>query len=106
MRVVLCNVPPEVAGSIADELVRRRLAACVTATAVTSTYRWDGAVHRDAEVTLTIKVSSLGVDALREALVALHPYECPEVVALSVDTASSHGPYVDWVRAESGHDGQ
>ena len=59
MRVVLCNVPPDAAGSIADELVQRRLAACVTATAVTSTYRWQGAVQHDAEVTLTIKVSPL-----------------------------------------------
>jgi len=101
MRVVLCNVPPDHAERIADTVVDERLAACVTASPVTSTYRWKGEVHHDPEVTLTLKVGADGVASLRKRLLALHPYECPEVVVLAVDAAMSHGPYVDWVRAES-----
>src|SRR5207244_4432842 len=33
--------------------------------------------------------------ALREALVALHPYEVPEVLALPV--VDGHQPYLDWL---------
>lgn len=102
MRVVLCNVPPDQAAPIASALVEQQLAACVTATQVTSTYRWDGAVHHDPEVSLTIKVAEHGLERLRDALLALHPYDCPEVVVLGVDVQASHGAYVDWVRASTG----
>ncbi len=99
MRVVLCNCPPDGAADIARALVERGLAACVNVVpGVRSFYVWDGAVQDDGESTLLIKVAADGVDALREALVELHPYDVPEVVVLTVDAAASHGPYVDWVR--------
>lgn len=101
MKLVLSNLPPDAAESIASTLVQERLAACVNLLPVTSVYRWDGAIQRDAEVTALIKVRAEGVDALRARLVELHPYDLPEVLALPIDAAGSLGAYVDWVRAES-----
>jgi periplasmic divalent cation tolerance protein len=37
--------------------------------------------------------------ALRERILALHPYELPEVLA--VDIAAGHAPYLDWIAAQS-----
>lgn len=102
MRVVLCNHPPEGAQELAAKLVNEQLAACVNLLPVVSVYRWQGALETDSETTLVIKVAAQGVDALRERLVALHPYDVPEVVVLAVDAAASHGPYVDWVRGGGG----
>ena len=42
-----------------------------------------------------IKTRAERFEALREALVALHPYDVPEVLALPV--AGGHGPYLDWL---------
>jgi periplasmic divalent cation tolerance protein len=86
----------EDAERIARALVERRLAACVNVVAgVVSVYRWKGEVCRDEERLLVIKTRAAKVEALREALVALHPYELPELVALPV--AAGHGPYLAWL---------
>lgn len=100
MRVILCNCPPAVAADVARALVEQRLAACVNLLpGVRSLYAWQGEICDEAEVTLVIKAPAARLDALREALLRLHPYEVPEIVALAVDVAASHAPYVEWVRA-------
>jgi len=89
---------PEDAERIARALVERRLAACVNVVpSVVSFYRWKGEVSRDQELLLVIKTRRERLDALREALVGLHPYELPELVALPV--AAGHEPYLAWVDA-------
>ena len=103
MLLLITNVPPEHAQSIAESLVQEKRAACVTETPVTSTYRWEGAVQRDEEVTLTIKVSLTEAEATRRRLLELHPYAVPEILALEVNQEHSHQPYVEWVREETGN---
>ncbi|HET7065704.1 MAG TPA: divalent-cation tolerance protein CutA [Rudaea sp.] len=99
--LVLCTCPDEsVAERIAAALVEERLAACVNRLpAVASTYRWKGEVHRDSECLLLIKTTNERFDALRERIVALHPYELPEVIA--VDVARGLPPYLAWIATET-----
>jgi periplasmic divalent cation tolerance protein len=86
----------EDAERIARALVERRLAACVNVVpGVVSVYRWKGEVCRDGEVMLVIKTRAERIPALREALLALHPYELPELLALPI--ASGHSPYLAWI---------
>ena len=86
----------EDAERIARVLVERRLAACVNVVpGVVSVYRWKGEVCRDEELLLVIKTRAERLEALREALVALHPYEVPELVALPIE--AGHAPYLDWL---------
>ncbi len=99
-RVVLCNCPPDHAARIAQAVIEERLAACVNVLpAVESFYEWEGRVERDAESTLLIKTTAAGVPALTARIVALHPYELPEVIALPVLDGEGHGPYLAWLRA-------
>ncbi len=97
--VVLCTLPPgDAASSIARTLVEERLAACVNLVPqVRSIYVWEGAVEQADEQLAIIKTTVDGVAALRARLVALHPYDVPEVIALPVD--DGHLPYLGWVRA-------
>jgi periplasmic divalent cation tolerance protein len=82
---------------IARALVEGRHAACVNVVpGVVSIYRWKGAIERDDEQLLVIKTRADRVEALREALVALHPYELPELLVLPVE--AGHPPYLAWVR--------
>jgi periplasmic divalent cation tolerance protein len=102
--VVLSTVGKlEDAERIARALVERGLAACVNVVpAVTSIYRWKGKLEQDEERLLVIKTGAERYPALREALVALHPYEVPEVLALPV--ADGHPPYLEWLDASINED--
>ena len=101
VRVVLVTAPdPEVAASLAREVVGSRLAACVNLLpGVQSVYRWDGEVKEDGEVLLLIKTRHDRCEALSERLVELHPYDVPEVLVLPAVGGSP--AYLDWVCAEA-----
>lgn len=95
--VVLCTVGSgEDAERIARELVGRRLAACVNLVpGLVSVYRWQGRVEREPEHLLVIKTRAERFEALREAIVAMHPYQVPEVIALPIE--GGHAPYLEWL---------
>lgn len=99
--LVLTNCPDdEVADRIALALVENRLAACVNVLPpVQSTYRWQGAVERAAEVPLLIKCTRERYAAVEETIRQLHPYTVPEIVALPL--AAGFAPYLRWVADET-----
>ncbi|HEX6209855.1 MAG TPA: divalent-cation tolerance protein CutA [Methylomirabilota bacterium] len=85
------------AEALARTLVEERLAACVNLLPeMTSVYRWDGGVQQDRERQLVVKTAALRLDALRERLLALHPYQVPEFLVLEV--AGGSEAYLGWVR--------
>lgn len=97
--VILVTAPDvAVAERLAAAAVERRLAACANLLpGVTSIYRWEGGVQRDDEVLLVVKTTR---DRLREFeafLVAEHPYDVPECIALAPVHVA--GPYLGWLRA-------
>jgi periplasmic divalent cation tolerance protein len=86
----------EAAEEIARALVERGVAACVNVVpGIVSFYRWQGELQRDGEWLLVIKTRAERFEALRAALVALHPYEVPELLALPV--VAGHEPYLHWL---------
>lgn len=83
---------------LAATLVDERLAACVNIVPnLFSTYRWNGKTTGDHEQLLILKTSDERVDALRERLLAIHPYRVPEFVVIAIDRVE--GPYRDWLEA-------
>ena len=99
--LVYCTCSDEAAAErIATALVEEHLAACVNRIpGIASTYRWQDNVCRDSEQLLLIKTTRERFDALRKRILALHPYELPEVIA--VDIASGSAPYLDWIESQS-----
>ena len=95
--VVLVTCPTRaVARRIATALVTRRLAACVNVMPVVhSIYRWQGKVERAQEALLLIKTSTRRFAQAKRVVLALHPYEVPEVVALRL--VDGHPAYLRWV---------
>ena len=98
---MLCTCPDETtADRIATTLVEEHLAACVNRTAGhESTYRWKDKMQRDAEHLLLIKTTRERFATLRDRIVALHPYELPEVIA--IDIALGLDRYLAWIAAEA-----
>lgn len=99
--VLLTNLPDRKAAlHLARELIARRLAACVNVLAeCTSVYRWQGEVENATEVPVLIKTRSALYSEVEAAIRELHPYELPEIVAVSVRYGLTE--YLDWVSAET-----
>lgn len=96
--VVLVTAPTGEAERLARLVIERELAACVNLIpGVRSLYRWEGRLCDDAEVVLVIKTRRALVATLCEQLVAAHPYDLPEVIALPI--VAGHGPYLQWLGA-------
>ena len=86
------------AREIAEEIVSRRLAACVNIVPqVYSVYRWQDKVEHDNEQILLIKTLEERVDELHDFVVKRHPYDVPEFVVIDIDRIE--GPYRDWLIA-------
>ena len=85
------------AQSIATELIRERLAACVQTTGpIQSTYIWDGQVETSREWRLSIKTTTDRYEAVEQAIVRLHSYDVPQIVAFPIDRGSES--YLHWIR--------
>jgi periplasmic divalent cation tolerance protein len=99
--LVLTNLPDRAAAEkLADELVGKRVAACINILApCRSVYRWKGAVQHDEEHPMLIKTTHERYAALEQALRAAHPYELPEIIALPVERGLP--AYLDWVASET-----
>ena len=98
--IVMTTCPSnEEAARLAQALVEKKLAACVQASHITSTYRWQGVVETAPEVRLVIKAKAADYDAIAALIVALHSYENPEVLAIPVTAGAQL--YLDWIEAET-----
>ena len=83
------------ARSIAAALVERKLAACVQISPIQSYYRWQGAVQNDEEFRILIKTVEERYADVEAAILELHSYDLPAVLAL--DVTHAYGPYGEWV---------
>jgi periplasmic divalent cation tolerance protein len=99
--VVLVTCPTaDRAAEIARALVEERLAACGNVVpGLRSIYRWEGKIQDDAEALLVLKTTRERFEALRDRVLALHPYQVPEVIALPIEAGSA--AYLAWIAAET-----
>jgi periplasmic divalent cation tolerance protein len=97
-RIVLSTASSkDEAHTIARTLVERRLAACVNIVeGVHSVYRWQENVEEADEAILVVKTTEGRLAALEETLKALHSYELPEFLVLTVSGGSDS--YLQWIR--------
>ena len=89
----------EQARALATALLERKLAACVQASDISSSYRWKGAIETSHEVRLMIKARRADYTAIEALITELHSYETPEVLAVPVVAGSR--AYLEWLDAET-----
>ena len=97
-QLVLCTCPDEgSAQTIAEQLVDQNLAACVNILpGIASIYHWQGKRESAHEQLLVIKTTKSVYEALEKAIIELHPYELPEIIAINIE-AGNEG-YLNWIR--------
>jgi len=78
LQVVTTTDSRESATRIADDLVDRRLAACVqVAGPITSTFWWNGQRETSEEWMCVIKTAARLYPAIEQAIHEVHPYDVP-----------------------------
>ena len=99
--VVMVTVPDrKTADSMAEGMVKTRLAACVNIVpGVSSVYFWDGKLERSEELLLVVKTRADLVAEVCDHVKKNHPAKTPEVIALTIE--DGHAPYLDWVGART-----
>jgi len=96
IHLVLVTCPPAEAHALAEVLVRERVAACVNIVPkISSVYRWKNEIKQDEEALLIIKAAATDFEKLKLTVLAHHPYELPEIIA--VNPVEGHKPYLDWI---------
>ena len=84
---------------MARALIEQRLAACAhVCSPVTSCYRWEGKVEREAEWLLTAKTQSVLFDKIAALVAQHHPYDLPAITATQMLATEV---YAKWVLAET-----
>ena len=82
--------------SVTDTLLKEKLAACINRfPVVESAYIWHGQTETAREIPLLLKTTSDLYPALEQRIKALHPYELPEIIAVSVEQGLP--AYLQWV---------
>lgn len=90
----------DTAQHIASQLVEQRCAACVNIVpGLVSIYRWQERIETSDELLLMIKTTESAFTRLQATVLALHPDELPEIVAVPI--AQGLPGYLDWVKRET-----
>jgi periplasmic divalent cation tolerance protein len=98
--VIITTCPnTEQATKLAEMLIKQQLAACVQASDIVSTYRWQGVVETAREVRLMIKARSADYEAIESFIRVTHSYENPEILAVPV--AAGSRAYLEWIDTET-----
>jgi periplasmic divalent cation tolerance protein len=95
--IVLVTAPDlKITRRLAKAALRARLVACVNLVPrVESHYWWRGKMESGSEVLLVFKTTKRHLPALEKLILAKHPYETPEFLAVSL--AAGNARYLKWI---------
>ena len=84
------------ASSIAQALIKNRLAACVNIiSGVESFFRWQGKIDSARETLLIIKSRKAKMPKVIKLIKSMHSYELPEIISLPI--TAGFKPYLRWI---------
>ena len=97
--IILVTAPDiKTARMLARLALRARLAACVNLVrGIESHYWWNGKLERGAEILLVLKTARAKVAALEKLILAHHPYDTAEFLALPLHSGAER--YLAWLAA-------
>ena len=95
--IVLVTAPDlKTARSLAKSALSARLIACANLIPkIESHYWWRGKIESGPEVLLVLKTQKSKLTALEKLVLAQHPYDTPEFLALPLSAGNKK--YLDWL---------
>jgi periplasmic divalent cation tolerance protein len=104
IRVLFVTIPAPKADGYVQQLCRERVVACGNILpGARSHYWWKGELCHDEEAIVLMETAAGRLAEAMERAVALHPYECPKVIALC--PSAVHQAYGAWVVEQTGTSG-
>jgi periplasmic divalent cation tolerance protein len=99
IQVITTTATHDEAEMIARALVEERLAACTQIVGpITSIYRWEGKIETSQEYQCWAKSRRSLYSRIETAILRLHPYQVPEILALPIIAGSE--TYLKWLDNE------
>lgn len=97
--LILVTAPDlKIARSLARAALSAKLVACANLLPkLESHHWWKGKIERSTEVLLLFKTTKSKIAALEKLILARHPYDTPEFIALPLGSGTPH--YLDWIAA-------
>ena len=80
---------------IANDLVEKKLVACVNFTKISSIYSWEGKIENSSEFIAIFKTTYKNKKILKEKIKESHPYQIPEIAEIEI--SSINKPYLKWM---------
>ena len=101
-RIVLVTAPDlKTARALAQAALTAKLVACANLVPkIESHYWWQGKLEASAEVLIIFKTTRTKLAALQKLVVAEHPYDTPECIALPL--AEGNAKYLAWLAGSLG----
>lgn len=95
--ILYCTCPDKrLAETIVSNLLEKRLIACANILPnIESHYVWQGKIENANETLVLIKTSQEKYKEVEKAILVLHPYELPEIIAVPIETGLPD--YLQWI---------
>ena len=95
--VIIVSTYPnqKIVAKTANELVKKRLVACVNISKISSIYSWKGKIEKTSEYLALFKTTKKNKTALKKAIKKMHPYDIPEIA--EIDVRSINQSYLKWL---------
>lgn len=81
--------------TIAHELVKNKIVACVNIAKISSIYSWHVKIENSSEYIAIFKTTQKNKKILKEKIKATHPYDIPEIIEIGV--TSINKSYLKWL---------
>ena len=95
--VIIVSTYPDkkIVTKIANDLVEKRLTACVNILQISSIYSWKEKIENTSEFLAIFKTTQKNKNSLKNAIKNTHPYKIPEIA--EIDVHSINQPYLKWL---------
>lgn len=99
LTVMTTTPSKELAQNISRQIVTKRLAACCQITPIQSIYSWKNQVEEEEEWIIQMKTISDHIAAIETLILAMHPYEVPEIMAQPIIWMNEE--YKQWLLSQT-----
>ena len=93
--ILTTEINSSIGDGLAEEILKRKLAACVSMRDAKSYFFWEGKLEKTNEVQLLIKTREGLLDALIKAINQLHSYQTPEILFWKASSSLSYGNWLE-----------
>jgi periplasmic divalent cation tolerance protein len=86
------------AKKIAEQLLAKRLIACVNYFPIQSSYWWRSKIENSKEIVTIVKTRKENWRKVKAEVEKIHPYETPCIMKMEVE---ANADYAKWIQAET-----